>query len=168
MTASVRQVQVGSRQELDNTVMSYIAQGFVIQQQSEGSATLFKKKEFNVIWAVVGFFLCLLPLLVYCVVYATQSDEMVTVTIATNRAPGNGGELTWSEDRQWWWDGEKWRDTLLDLPPDAVLSEDRATWWDGETWRPVPAATGAPAGEIDASATDRPAPEPPSVGTDGE
>jgi hypothetical protein len=168
MAASVRQVQVGSRQEFDNTIMSYIAQGFVIQQQSEGSATLFKKKEFNVIWAVVGFFLCLLPLLVYCVVYATQSDEMVTVTIAANRGPAAGGELTWSEDRQWWWDGEKWRDTLLDLPPGAVLSEDRATWWDGESWRPVPVTTDAPAGELDASGADRHAPEAPSVGTGGE
>jgi len=165
MAASVRQVQVGSRQEFDNTIMSYIAQGFVIQQQSEGSATLFKKKEFNVIWAIVGFFLCLLPLLVYCIVYATQSDEMVTVTIAANRGPATGGELTWSEDRQWWWDGEKWRDTLLDLPPDAVLSEDRATWWDGETWRPVPAAvTDAAEGAVDAGGADRPAPESPSVG----
>ncbi len=141
MAASVQQIQVSSQPELESTIVSYIAQGFVVSNRTPESVTLFKKKEFNVIWAVVGFFLCLLPLLVYCIVYTTQSDELVVVTIA---AAQSAGQLTWSEDRQWWWDGERWRDALLELPPQAVVSEDRGTWWDGESWRPVPAE--APAG----------------------
>jgi hypothetical protein len=135
VAASVQQVQVGSQHELESTITSYIAQGFVVSHRTPESATLFKKKEFNVIWAVVGFFLCLLPLLVYCIVYATQSDQMVMVTIM---AAQSSAELTWSEDRQWWWDGARRRDVLVELPPEAVLSDDRGTWWDGETWRPVP------------------------------
>jgi len=136
VAASVQQIQVSSQPELESTIVSYIAQGFVVSNRNPDSVTLFKKKEFNVIWAVVGFFLCLLPLLVYCIVYTTQSDEMVIVTIAATQS---AAALTWSEDRQWWWDGERWRDALLELPPGAVLSEDQSTWWDGESWRPAPA-----------------------------
>jgi hypothetical protein len=142
VATSVQQINVGSPQELESTITSYIARGFVVSSRTPDSATLFKKKEFNVIWAVIGFFLCLLPLLVYCIVYATQNDEMVTVMVAQNTAittATGDGEPTWSEDRQWWWDGGRWRDTLLELPPGAVLAEDRRTWWDGMTWRPVPA-----------------------------
>jgi hypothetical protein len=141
VAASVQQISVGSPQELESTITSYIARGFVVSSRTPDSVTLFKKKEFNVIWAVIGFFLCLLPLLVYCIVYATQNDEMVTVLVTQNHGiaieSGDGG-LMWSEDRQWWWDGTRWRDALLELPPGAVLAENRRTWWDGETWRPVP------------------------------
>ncbi len=157
MAASVQQVQVSSQHELESTITSYIAQGFVVSNRGPDAVTLFKKKEFNVIWAVVGFFLCLLPLLVYCIVYATQSDQMVMVTI---RTATSGGELTWSEDRQWWWDGERWRDALLELPPGAVLSDDQSTWWDGKTWRPAPTPTAAAERETDAG---RSAPEPPGA-----
>jgi hypothetical protein len=166
VATSVQQINVGSPQELESTITSYIARGFVVSNRTSDSATLFKKKEFNVIWAVIGFFLCLLPLLVYCVVYATQSDEMVTVTVAQSPGVANkpgDGELTWSEDRQWWWDGTRWRDTLLELPPGAVLSEDRRTWWDGETWRPTPVPTSAAddAGEHGSG-------DPPAEGPHGE
>jgi hypothetical protein len=156
VAASVQQVQVSSQHELESTITSYIAQGFVVSNRGPESVTLFKKKEFNVIWAVVGFFLCLLPLLVYCIVYATQSDQMVMVTIA---AVQSSSELTWSEDRQWWWDGERWRDTLLELPPKAVLSEDQGTWWDGETWRPVPAPASVVEQESDAGGSTSKPPE---------
>jgi hypothetical protein len=167
VAASVQQIQVSSQPELESTIVSYIAQGFVVSNRNPDSVTLFKKKEFNVIWAVVGFFLCLLPLLVYCIVYTTQSDEMVVVTIA---AVQSAGQLTWSEDRQWWWDGERWRDALLELPPQAVISEDRGTWWDGESWRPVPAPASIAedaGGAGDASGAGGSAPTPPAADPGG-
>ncbi|HXB64784.1 MAG TPA: hypothetical protein VNV42_07920 [Solirubrobacteraceae bacterium] len=144
MAASVQQINVASKEELESATMSYIAQGFSVTKSSPESVTLFKKKEFNVIWAVIGFFLCLLPLLVYCIVYATQDDQMVVIRIAsisTSATPGLGAAsgVTWSEDRQWWWDGSRWRDTQLELPPDVMLAEDGRTWWDGVEWRAVPA-----------------------------
>jgi hypothetical protein len=157
VAASVQQVQVSSQRELESTITSYIAQGFVVSNRSPDSVTLFKKKEFNVIWAIVGFFLCLLPLIVYCIVYATQSDQMVMVTVTDAHS---NDELTWSKDRQWWWDGQQWRDTLVELPPGIVLSDDKDTWWDGETWRPMPASTGAAERGTEAA---RPAPEPPAA-----
>jgi hypothetical protein len=148
MAASVKQISVGSPQELESTITGYIAQGFVVSSRTPESVTLFKKKEFNILWAVIGFFLCLLPLLVYCVVYATQSDEMVTVAIVKTVPAGaiEAGDdgVMWSEDRQWWWDGAQWRDALLTLPPAAVFSEDRSSWWDGVSWRPVPGGADSP------------------------
>lgn len=144
MSASVQQVNVASQEELESTIMSYIAQGFSVSSRTADSATLFKKKEFSILWAVVGLFLCLLPLLVYCIVYATQNDQMIVirVTSTVSTAPGLGAAstVTWSDDRQWWWDGSRWRDTQVELPPDAILAEDGRTWWDGVEWRAVPAS----------------------------
>ncbi len=139
MAANVQQINVASQDELESAIMSYIAQGFAVSNRSAESVTLFKKKEFNVLWAVIGFFLCLLPLLVYSIVYATQSDEMIVIKVAS-ADPGLGAvsSATWSDDRQWWWDGSRWRDTQLELPPDVILAEDGHTWWDGVEWRAVP------------------------------
>lgn len=139
MAAAVQQISVASKDELESTIMSYIAQGFTVSNRTAESVTLFKKKEFNVIWAVVGFFLCLLPLLVYCVIYATQDDQMIVIRTGS-AAPelGMAAGVTWSDDRQWWWDGSRWRDTQVELPPDVVLSKDGQSWWDGVEWRTVP------------------------------
>lgn len=147
MAANVQQISVASQGELESTIMSYIAQGFTVSNRTTDSVTLFKKKEFNLIWAVIGFFLCVLPLLVYCVIYVTQDDEMIVIKIAaTAPALGAAAGVTWSEDRQWWWDGSRWRDTQLELPPSAVLSEDKRSWWDGVEWRAVPVTDTEPHG----------------------
>lgn len=139
MAANVQQISVASHEELEGTIMSYIAQGFAVSSRTAESVTLFKKKEFNVIWAIVGFFLCLLPLLVYCIVYATQDDEMVVIRVgATPYALGASNDVKLSDDRQWWWDGSRWRDTQIESPPEVTLSEDGQYWWDGVGWRPVP------------------------------
>jgi hypothetical protein len=161
MAASVQQIDVASEQQLESTIASYIAQGYVVSNRSAGSVTLFKKKEFNILWAVIGFFLCLLPLIVYCIVYATQSDQMIIVNLRTGSDAGElaAGELTWSEDREWWWDGRQWRDALREIPPGAVLSEDGASWWDGKTWRK--AAVAATPAEPQAAEEQRSSPSSP-------
>jgi hypothetical protein len=165
MSASVQQIDVASEQQLESTIASYIAQGYVVSNRSAGSVTLFKKKEFNVLWAVIGFFLCLLPLIVYSIVYATQSDQMIIVKlrIGTDAGELTAGGLTWSEDREWWWDGRQWRDALREIPPGAVLSEDGTSWWDGKTWRK--AAVAAATAEPQAADEHRTSPgAPPSEG----
>jgi hypothetical protein len=160
VAADVQQINVASQEELESAIMSYIAQGFAVSNRSAESVTLFKKKEFNVIWAVIGFFLCLLPLLVYSIVYATQSDQMIVIKVASaDRGLGAASSATWSDDRQWWWDGSRWRDTQLELPPDVILAEDGHTWWDGVEWRAVPAQD-AQTTEPRADASTAP-PEPP-------
>jgi hypothetical protein len=43
-----------------------------------------------------------------------------------------------TSDRRYWWDGQYWKDTLLEAPPAAKRSVDGHFWWDGAEWRPVP------------------------------
>jgi hypothetical protein len=51
-------------------------------------------------------------------------------------APPIGVQL--SPDLQYWWDGQAWKDTMVEAPPSAQRSSDGVFWWDGHTWRPVP------------------------------
>jgi hypothetical protein len=46
--------------------------------------------------------------------------------------------LQMSEDGNYWWDGQSWRDAAQEAPPSAERSSDGFYWWDGRTWRPVP------------------------------
>lgn len=137
MAVKATHVQVPDRGAMDSAITSYIAQGFLVQNRGEDFAILFKKKEFSVLWAIVGLVLCLLPLLVYLIVYATQKDELVEIRLATAQP-----QIHWSEDREQWWDGEVWRHVSRQLPPDAQVSPDGAHFWDGASWRAMPA--GAP------------------------
>ncbi len=52
--------------------------------------------------------------------------------------------LQMSPDRNYWWDGEAWRDALQQVPPQAQRSSDGFYWWDGAEWRPVPPASEPP------------------------
>ena len=62
---------------------SYFAQGYVVVNKTATSVTLQKRKEFKVVWAIIGFLLCLIPLLVYLIVYATQPDtEIVEIIVS--------------------------------------------------------------------------------------
>jgi hypothetical protein len=152
VSATVATVIVPTTEQMQQAVMSYIAQGFVVSTQTGDSTTLFKKKEFSILWAVIGFFLCLLPLLIYCIVYATQKDQMVVVRIDPSVPPtaalpfvSAANELTWSEDRRYWWNGSTWIDAGKTLPPGVTFTEDGTHWWDGAAWRPRPAAEGTTA-----------------------
>jgi hypothetical protein len=153
--ATVSQLNVSTNAELEQAIQSYIAQGFVVSNRTNDSVTLFKKKEFNVVWAIVGFFLCLIPLLVYSIVYASKSDEMIVIRVGALSAVGAAGELglVWSEDGHWWSDGTKWRDASREVPPGATLSDDQRFWWDGTAWRPLASDGGTPIAAA-------PAPEP--------
>src|SRR6478672_11750867 len=117
MAVKATQVQVHDRGALDSAITSYIAQGFTVQNRGEDFAVLFKKKEFSVLWAVVGLVLCLLPLLIYLIVYATQKDELVEIRVGASQP-----QIHWSEDREQWWDGETWHHISQQLPPDAQVS----------------------------------------------
>jgi hypothetical protein len=140
MSANVRTVSVPTREQMRQAVMSYVAQGFVVSTQDEDSATMFKKKEFSIVWAIVGLFLCFLPLLIYLIIYVTQSDEMVVIRVVGQAQPAELSSvavesLTWSEDRNYWWDGKAWIDAARTPPATAVWSESGTQWWDGKAWR---------------------------------
>ncbi len=80
--SKVHSVPVSNADAMERVITVYIAQGFVVVNKTSNSATLQKKKEFKIVWAVIGFVLCVLPLLVYLIVYATQpSVEVVQIQI---------------------------------------------------------------------------------------
>jgi hypothetical protein len=110
--AAVTNVPVSSEAQLEQTITSYIARGFVLANRTATSATMFKKKEFSILWAVIGLVLCLLPLLIYLIIYASQSDQMVQVYVVdpaalpAAAAPSVVNQV--SPDGLWRWDGNQW------------------------------------------------------------
>ncbi|HKW69123.1 MAG TPA: hypothetical protein VJP81_00940 [Candidatus Dormibacteraeota bacterium] len=52
---------------------------------------------------------------------------------------GGPGAIQLSQDGNYWWDGQTWRDASREVPSTAQRSSDGALWWDGRAWRPVPA-----------------------------
>jgi hypothetical protein len=48
------------------------------------------------------------------------------------------GIVQLSQDGNFWWDGQSWRNANHEVPPTAQRSTDGGFWWDGATWRPMP------------------------------
>jgi hypothetical protein len=78
----IQKVTVSTVSEMDQVLTGYLAQGFTVANKTATSATLQKKKEFSALWAIVGMILCVLPLLIYLIVYATRPDfEIVEILV---------------------------------------------------------------------------------------
>ena len=74
VTLAIKKVYVASSAEIDSAVTGYLAQGFIVANRTPASVTLQKRKEFKMMWAVIGFLLCVLPLLIYLIAYSMQDD----------------------------------------------------------------------------------------------
>jgi hypothetical protein len=93
VAASVRVVEVDSASDLDNAIRAWIAQGYVLANKSSASATMIKRKEFSTLWAVIGFLVCVIPLLIYCIVYAASSDHVVEIRLRDTSGSDPTAEL---------------------------------------------------------------------------
>ena len=144
--AQITNITVSSEAQLESTITQYIAQGYTTMNRTPTSATMVKRKEFNILWAIVGFFLCIIPLLVYAVMYANETDKMVQIDLVLPDAapPGQSRTYRMSGDGAWWWDGHQWQSTSQSAPADAQRSPDGTQWWDGTAWHPVPGTNPAP------------------------
>jgi hypothetical protein len=78
------QVSVDSAQGMESAITSYIAEGFSLVNKTDKSATMQKKKQFNPLWAVVGFVLCIIPLIIYLFIYAAQTDVQVVEIVVSS------------------------------------------------------------------------------------
>ena len=79
---AISKVQVPTTEEMEAAILNYLAEGFVVANKTKTSATLQKKKQFSVLWAVIGFVLCMLPLIIYLIVYASKPDvEIVEISV---------------------------------------------------------------------------------------
>lgn len=130
-----RTEMVADEVALEQAVAGYVAQGFMVVNRTGAAATLRKPKQFNVPLAILGSLFCGVGLLVYAIVYSTQSDQVVEL-----RVGGPELRLTFSDDGRWWWDGQSWQDAEVVVPPGVRRSDDGAYWWDGTRWRSVPPA----------------------------
>lgn len=135
MAAQALSVQVNNPQQLESTVAGYIAQGFNVASRTATSVTMVKRKQFSILWTVIGFFLCVLPLLIYLIVYAIQSDQMVIINLVA--LPGSGqvisapqmGALSAPQSGAY--------PATQTGPQSAPRSPDGNYWWDGQQWRPI-------------------------------
>ena len=137
MAASVQVVPVPGPEFLDQAVSAYIVQGFTVANRTPYSVTMIKRKNFEVLWAVIGFILCVIPLLIYLIVYATQSDQVVEIRVVEPAAL-SPVTVQMSPDGRCWWDGAQWQDADHTVPPHAQRSHDGRMWWDTVRWRPLP------------------------------
>lgn len=80
--AKSQMIYVSSITELESRIPGYISQGYTVANRSTDSVILVKKKSFSMLMAVIGFFLAVLPLLVYIVIYMLQSDKMVEIRVS--------------------------------------------------------------------------------------
>ena len=79
---AVKQVSVDSRESLQFSTTTYLAKGFVVANSTPDKVVMQKKKEFKALWAIVGFLLCVAPLIVYIIYYVTQPDvEIVEIIV---------------------------------------------------------------------------------------
>jgi hypothetical protein len=154
-TAQVRRITVNGPDQMQVQITHLMAQGFLIANQSNHSVTMIKRKEFSILWLVIGLLLCVIPLFIYLIIYALESDQIVEIamvgssgqpypTADSSALPTAAGAVQLSPDGQAWWDGTQWQSTATSCPPHATRSPDGAAWWDGRMWRPMPGTGSAP------------------------
>ena len=81
MAANISRMTVDSVDAMEQAITSYITQGFTVVNKTAANVTLIKRKQFSTLWAVIGFVVCVLPLLIYLIVYAAQSDQVVEIVV---------------------------------------------------------------------------------------
>jgi hypothetical protein len=145
--AAVEYRAVFSPEMMHQAVTGLIAAGYYVANQGPAEVTMVKRKQFSTLWLIVGLALCIVPLLVYLIVYANEQDSIIILRLQDRPALAAPSpmprpeHLTWTDDRAMWWDGERWHDPAISYPASAPLSEDGLQWWDGAAWRPkLPAA----------------------------
>jgi hypothetical protein len=112
-------VPVANVEQLEQIVLSHVAQGYQPAMRTDTSALLIKKKELNIVWVLVGIFLCFIPLVIELVRYYKDEDMVVEVRLvppgqqAGSYEPpppsdAQGTEPHLSADGRQWWDGTRW------------------------------------------------------------
>lgn len=157
-------LQAATPQDLETMTMAYIAQGFSVMNKTPAQVTLFRQKQFSTTWLIIDLVLIfffgfgLLLLIIYLIIYAAQSDDMVTITIASMAAPPYGGYIAQQPYSgplpQQPYSGPLPRTIAPQQWMSAPRSPDGQYWWDGRAWQPIPSA--APSG---------PMPQPPTIPT---
>jgi hypothetical protein len=101
----------------------------------------------NLIGFIVAAIIVLL-LVIGVVAFAARRTRGAAPAMVPAAVPAMGGPamgtpavIQMSPDGKFWWDGQGWKDTAVEIPPTAQRSPDGQSWWDGRGWRPVPRGT---------------------------
>src|SRR5712691_451182 len=81
MASNVRYIDVTEPEQMQMEITRLVSAGFTVANQNNRSVTLVKRKQFNIPILIIGFLLCVIPLLVYLVIYAFQSDQIVEIRL---------------------------------------------------------------------------------------
>lgn len=157
MAGNVRQVEVTEPEQMQLEITRLVSAGYTVANQNDRSVTLVKRKEFSIPILIIGFFLCLLPLIIYLIMYAFQKDQIVEIRLIDRpeskpyrasdhialegeaaRVPIDAPVIQVSPDGLQWWDGAQWKDTASSYPQHAFHNPTGNEWWDGQGWHPVP------------------------------
>lgn len=84
MAAEIQRLSVDTVSAMESSITSYITQGYMVVNKTPTSATMIKRKQFSTLWAVIGFLVCVIPLLVYLIVYASQKDKVIEIIVAAS------------------------------------------------------------------------------------
>lgn len=157
--ANVSYINVTNPEQMQMEITRLVSAGFMVANQNNRSVTLVKRKQFSVPMLVIGLVLCLLPMIIYLIVYACQSDQIVEIRLidrpqqqayrasdhvpiagdpVVTPPPINAPVVQLTPDGSQWWDGAEWQSTATSYPPHAARSQDGGQWWDGQSWRSVP------------------------------
>src|SRR6266704_87865 len=79
--ANVRYIDVTEPEQMQLEITRLVAAGFTVANQSDRSVTLVKRKQFSIPMLIIGLLLCVVPLLIYLIVYASQSDQIVEIRL---------------------------------------------------------------------------------------
>lgn len=154
-TGAIQRITVHEPEQMQMRITQFVAQGFVVANQSNRSVTLIKRKQFSIPLLVIGLLLCVIPLFIYLIVYSLQKDQIIEIVLieapkveayrasehlpaGPNAAPAAAAVIQMSPDNQSWWDGSQWQQTATSYPPNAARKPDGSAWWDGQSWRPMP------------------------------
>ena len=76
-------ITVENSKQIETCISQYAGQGFMTVSQSATSATLQKKKQFNIAMGIIGFLFCFIGLGIYAIYYSNQPDaEVIDIKIA--------------------------------------------------------------------------------------
>lgn len=139
MAAAVWRIPVQHPEQMHLEVNRLVAEGFVVATQTNRSITLIRRKQLNVAAVILGLLFCVLPLVVYLIVFALEKDRVVEIVLVDGPpALPQQPAVPMSPDGAAWWDGTRWVAVTERIPPNAVIRPDGQAWWDGQTWRAVP------------------------------
>jgi hypothetical protein len=74
-------INVADQKALDSAITRYISKGFIVANRTTDSVVMFKKKEFSILMAIIGFIFAVFPLIIYIIYYMCKSDQMVELHI---------------------------------------------------------------------------------------